>query len=155
MDITFALSFSFFSFFFSKSKHLIITMVTPSSWSSPFASPLGMCHLSHKHLDKLGLHLRFHQFTKTKLEPSPSATHMWNMTPSLFVAPLFLPRWAGASEEISTPATEGFRQRDSWQGKALLSFDYARIDNHWWVRNPTAGFGSNSGQSVMTHHKNR
>ena len=27
-----------------------------------------MCHLSHNHFDKLGYHLGFHQFTKTKLE---------------------------------------------------------------------------------------
>ena len=29
-----------------------------------------MCHLSHNHFDKLGWHLGFHQFTKTKLELS-------------------------------------------------------------------------------------
>ena len=32
IDITFALSFLFFSFFFSKSKHLIITMASSSCY---------------------------------------------------------------------------------------------------------------------------
>ena len=74
---TFALSLLFFSFFFP----------SPSTWSSPWHHHhhvmIFICFTTWSvlpiswSLDKLGWHLGFHQFTKTKLELSNAPRKKW------------------------------------------------------------------------------
>ena len=70
-NFTFALSFLFFSFFFSKPSTWSPWPSPPSTWSS-FAPPLRIVLPISWSLEQIGYHLEFHQFTKTKLELSIS-----------------------------------------------------------------------------------